>query len=176
MKKSEGVSIRKMFLEVRPNSYLEIFKSDSPTLITIRKKQGDEATLQDLAYCITYITGLANVIRPMTKEQIIETSYKLINDFGVFKIIDIKYCLMNGIEGKYGKIMDRLDYSIILEWFNKYFDERMQAGENESYEKHIKSKEINESLSYKFPEQEAVRKKTSYGGKRFFEKKAKTQL
>jgi len=50
----------------------------------------------------------------------------------------------------------------------------MQAGENESYEKHIKSKEINESLSYKFPEQEAVRKKTSYGGKRFFEKKVKT--
>jgi len=60
----------------------------------------------------------------MNEQQIEETARLIINNFFNLTVVEIYLVINNAKMGIYGKFYDRLDGSMILSWFAKYYDER----------------------------------------------------
>lgn len=61
----------------------------------------------------------------MTAEQMALCSKLICKEYHFLNPNEIKYVFNNAIMGKYGKVYDRLDTPLIMEWFTNYIDERM---------------------------------------------------
>jgi hypothetical protein len=79
---------------------------------------------------------------PLLQQSIFKRYYYL-------TIEEYAYVLLKGALGEYGKIYDRLDFTVILEWFEKYdTTERMAYLEKKNQnEKVNNAKELKESIS-----------------------------
>jgi len=66
--------------------------------------------------------------------QIQETSRLILSNFYNLTIPEIYLVINNAKMGFYGKLYDRIDGSIILSWFNSYFEERCNTYEQISFE------------------------------------------
>lgn len=76
----------------------------------------------------------------MTDEQTSETALLIAETYPSLNIADINLIFRNAKLGRYGKIYDRLDGQIILEWFDRYFDERCNAAAEQSIQEAEKYK------------------------------------
>lgn len=65
----------------------------------------------------------------MTDAQIQQTAIMIIDSYHWFNIYDFTLCFNNGKSFKYGKLYDRLDGAVLLEWLGKYNEERLGAAQ-----------------------------------------------
>lgn len=91
-----------------------------------------------------------NVGKAMGAVQIAQTADLVIEEYYFFKPDDFKLCFTRVKKGLYGKIYDRIDGQMILEWLHQYKQERCAMAENES---------INGSRSWDIPEGEMTSKR-----------------
>jgi hypothetical protein len=110
-----------------------VLKLETPSIALARRNHGDAAIMELLAQLITNVNEFFNVSRPMNAIQIMETSKLIAKSYYFLKFEEIKLLFENAKLGQYGKIYERLDGSIILEWFEKYDQDRTHAIEVERY-------------------------------------------
>jgi len=97
---------------------------DSPSISAVLKNFGSEFIQAYLASWIVNINSFLNIRYPMNEQQIEETARLIINNFFNLTVVEIYLVINNAKMGIYGKFYDRLDGSMILSWFAKYYDER----------------------------------------------------
>ena len=121
------------------NSYPAVFSCDMPSLIEIEKAYGYEFLQAYLEGWIVNLREFVNVGKRMTDMQTFETAMIILQDYKYLTIADINLLFKRAKSGYYGKLYDRLDGQIILDWFRSYDKERAGAAVEES---------INEASKY----------------------------
>lgn len=98
----------------------------------------------------TVLTGLIlrtssffNITNNLSEDQAIETAFMLIDRFSTETIEDFVLMFKNAKAGKYGKLFNRLDGQIILEWMGLYLEEKAEY--RETLHQRVKSNSANES-------------------------------
>lgn len=111
---------------------LACLESKAPTIADIRNSFGHDYIQAYVEMWIVNLRMFFNVGKAMTDEQTYMTAELIVDSFYNLNIADINLVFKNAKLGKYGKIYDRLDGNIILEWFQRYFDERCEAAAERS--------------------------------------------
>ena len=78
----------------------------------------------------------------MNEKQIDFTAKMILQENPLLTVADIKLVIHNAASGRYGKDYNRIDSSVICEWFRRHWDERMNAAEMTSLEEHGKNKRL----------------------------------
>ena len=101
----------------------------------IKKEFGEEELLIYVSELLTDCVLSFNIGKTMNAEQIKLTAEYIAEDYYFLKPEELKYCFAQAQKGVYGKIYDRIDTSIIFEWFDKYIEERMGSVEKNNQNK-----------------------------------------
>lgn len=96
-------------------------KADTPNLWTIRNRLGHVKAIAILVNALVQAARLVNVDNNLTEAQIGELANDILEEYGFFKPVEVKAVLKRGLRTK---IFGRLDYNIVMEWFDDYACER----------------------------------------------------
>lgn len=107
-------------------------ESKAPTIAEIKQSFGSDYIQAYIEMWIVNLRMFFNVGKSMTDEQTYMTAELIVDEFYNLNVADINLVFKNAKLGKYGKIYDRLDGNIILEWFRRYFDDRCEAAAEKS--------------------------------------------
>ena len=136
------------------SSFRQIFSSGELSLATIHREKGKEVVGSMIYLFVSeFLIKHLNVGKTMTDVQIAYLCDLILEDYYFLQIDDFKYCFSKAIKGEYGKIYDRIDANIILDWLRQYTNSRCAFGstitideakslENEkvsSYDEYLKS-------------------------------------
>lgn len=117
-------------------SITDVFKSELPTLVRIKKEYGNSFTEKYISAWIINIIDFFQVGKKMGDQQVYETSMMILDEYWMLNLADINLVFQRAKKGHYGELYDRLDGAIILSWFRKYFEERCQSAESISMREH----------------------------------------
>lgn len=70
------------------------------------------------------VVSFFNVGKTMNDTQVAMTCDIIIDNYPEYRLEDFKLCFRNAMALKYGKLFDRLDGGIIMEWLSRYAKER----------------------------------------------------
>ena len=102
----------------------EIMKEDREIQSISRiRKEDPERALDEISLLIIDLQKFFDTKRKLGEDQIYETSALILSEYSWLTLYEIAFCFKEGKLGKYGKVYDRLDGSIILEWL-KAWDQR----------------------------------------------------
>lgn len=128
-------------------TYDQAINSQSPPLATIKAELGEQQLLAILTLIIADAVEFFNIGKSMTGEQIVSTAKLIAKDYYYLKPEDFKLCFDNAKRGKYGKLFDRLDGMIIMEWLETYSGSRANRAEEINTEKHNEGKAIDNRVN-----------------------------
>lgn len=110
---------------IKPKNVIDVFKSQTPSLVKIQEVENGEMKLKALMFAIVSdLVQFFNVGKTMSTNQIGSTVELLIECYPVYKLDDFVLCFKRAKLGQYGKLYDRIDGNIILDWFEAYIQER----------------------------------------------------
>lgn len=123
--------------------------SSCKSLAYIKKHEGIESVKRLLTNAIDQLQTYFSLERIMTPYQI-EMSVEIIEEnFYYFSPEDFRKCFRGAMSGKYGKIYNRLDGAVIMEWLRAYDIERTEIIVQEQMQKQKdEAKEIMSTESF----------------------------
>jgi hypothetical protein len=127
------------YQQLQVRTYDDCLASVTPSIAGIRRQLGKvgEASVRALLNIIIIdLVNFLNVGKSMNNEQVIQTVDLILQDYWMLKPDDFKLCFNNVKKGVYGKVYDRVDGMLILEWLAAYTDGRLTYSENKVLDKH----------------------------------------
>lgn len=109
---------------LKPATIEEAIRAPGAALSVVKKEAGEAAVLAFLVITITDVVDFINVSKTMGAKQIIATARMIADDYYYLKPEDFKLCFNNAKKGVYGKLYDRIDGQIMLDWIERYCAER----------------------------------------------------
>jgi len=119
-----------------PKSEAQAIKHDSIDLARIRKEGGKELMTSVLSAIIGETAVFFSIKNQITPNQIKQTCEMIAERYYYLKLSDLKLCFFRGRMGDYGKVYDRMDGGVILDWIAQYNEARMRTSESLSQENH----------------------------------------
>jgi hypothetical protein len=113
----------------------DVFSPIYPSIVIIKKTIGIMSARAIIVQIITDVALFFNTGQNMNQDQVADLTEFILSDYYYLNIADLKLCFNNGKKGRYGKVF-RVDGSIILEWLEKYTNDRLNAADEESYKEH----------------------------------------
>lgn len=141
------------------NTQLACIDSQLPTLASVRKNAGYDATMAYLEAWIVNLTNFINVGKSMSDEQIYMTSELILQEYPFLNLADINLIFKWAKMGKYGQFYDRIDGQLILSWFSSYFENRCSI---------CADREINNAWKFKGDNTPSFEKITELANKKRF--------
>lgn len=105
-------------LKMKMNDIVEITLEHKPTSIFKSYKHNEEKTIDLIMLMLIKFQEFFNCKSKMNKEQLLETSHIIVQQFRHFNYYDIALCLKEAKINE--KIYDRIDGNMILEWLTKH--------------------------------------------------------
>lgn len=130
---------------MNPKHIEDVVDSPVPSVISIVKGCGENVARAALVILVTDLLSFFNVENTMSVEQVATTINLLMDEYYFLKLDDFKMCFKRVMLGKYGKVYNRIDGQMILEWVHTYLKERTEVADDLSYNAHKASK--NASLA-----------------------------
>lgn len=124
----------------RVRSIDQVFEHSTPSLITLNRYGDERITALILQKLIHHTEKFFKVSGRMDKQDSMETAFLIIDEYPHLTIADFKLCFQHGKAGKYGKLYDRFDGAIIMEWLSNYSQERSIEAERQSFINHHNTK------------------------------------
>jgi len=124
------------------NSPLACLNSKTSTIGEIKRSFGTDFIEAYIEGWIINLRMFLSVGKAMTDDQTHETAMMIVSMHPNLNIADINLIFKNIKSGRAGKIYDRLDGNVLLEIFDKYFDERCEEAAQQS---------MREADSMRFP-------------------------
>lgn len=121
--------------------FKRITERRTPSLVAIARYGDEVVALELLSSMISRTAKFFNVGGAMTAEQVDETACLVFDLYRTLTIDDCALCLKRAKAGQYGKVFDRLDGAVVLQWFATYLAERSEAMEQASIKAHYDRKE-----------------------------------
>lgn len=112
-------------------------------LKNLSKEVGEDQIVTVLTGLILRASSFFNITNNLSEDQAIETAYMLLDRFSTETIEDFVLMFKNAKAGKYGKLFNRLDGQIIIEWMGLYLEEKAEFREKEHQK--LKSNSLTES-------------------------------
>lgn len=119
-----------------PKSITDAIRSESNSLATIRKEQGEKVCIAFLIRVLADCVEFFNVGKSMNDAQLVETCKLIMNEFYFLKVSDLQLFFQRFKTGYYGQLFDRLDGSVIMISLRAYCEERITTAESLSLEAH----------------------------------------
>lgn len=134
------------YLQVlNPKNAIDVVNSPSPTINATIVRLGERGEVVVRAMLVKTINSLLdffNIGKTMNDSQIVTTINLIISDYSVLKMDDFILCFRRAMQGKYGKVYDRIDGEIIFEWLEQYlFEKANEVEAARSYENKIHKEE-----------------------------------
>ena len=127
------------------------FELNTPQLSILKKEAGDNVLRAFLVEALSDLIMFFNVGKTMNQQQLVQVVELITDNYYFLRPSELKYCFNQAKIGKYGKLYDRIDGSIIFEWIEKYLLEREEViyQKNIALQKQTTQENINvfESLS-----------------------------
>ena len=99
-------------------------QSGMESLSGLRRIHGDKLVISCMALWIDDLQSFLNISAKMSRFQIIEPCYMILEDFYAINLADVRLVMTRAKKGQYGALYGRLDGQIVYQWFAEYFDER----------------------------------------------------
>lgn len=112
------------YRELPISTMSDMIQSDSPTLWDIRNHTDNATAIGLLVKALIYTARLVNVENNLTEDQIGEIANDVLNEMGYLKMEEVKHILKTAVRTK--KIYARLDYNVVMGWFEQYDSERTE--------------------------------------------------
>lgn len=123
--------------------------SSCKSLAYIKKHEGIESVKRLLTNAIDQLQTYFSLERIMTPYQVEMTTELIEETFYYFSPDDFRKCFRGAMSGKYGKIYNRLDGAVIMEWLRAYDIERTEIIVREQMERNKQeAKEIMSTESF----------------------------
>lgn len=117
--KSEPI---KYYANLQTDLPLRMIQADTPTLWQLKNHLGVTSTIAILINAFIHAARLVNVDKNLNNDQIKELTYDILQDYGYLHVEEIKFILKRAIRKK--KVFARLDYNVVMNWFEEYDKER----------------------------------------------------
>lgn len=114
---------------IRPAKVEQAMSSVFPTLATVKKYHDEAVALGSICEIIAEASALVSVGKGIQTHQIRFLASEILREYYFLTIAEIRFCMEQGVRGEYGQIYDRLDASVVLDWFEKYTANRTLIGE-----------------------------------------------
>lgn len=128
---------------LHPKTVNDVFQSPSCSIAVMNKNFGETKLRAFMARIIIDVVMFFNVGKIMNDVQAAQTADLIIEEYYFLKPDDFKLCFNRAKKGLYGKVYDRIDGAVILEWLGRYEKERGSMAMDDS---------INNSKSWDIPE------------------------
>lgn len=106
--------------QLQPRNLDDVFGAPELSLSALK----NEITLMGVQAALTIMIGnvvhFFNVGKTMDKQQVAITCNLIIEAFPYFKLEDLALCFKKAMLLEYGKLYDRIDGAVIIEWLRKY--------------------------------------------------------
>jgi hypothetical protein len=130
----------------------DVLQDTSPSIARMIKTEGEQDVTDALFILITELVNFYNIGKTMSEAQISQTVELIKDCYTLFKISDFTLCFKRAKMGRYGKVYDRMDGQIILEWLDMYDKERdeevaqLRATQSQQSKQDLKEKQNLEWL------------------------------
>jgi hypothetical protein len=137
------VDIVAIWPQLKPATFDDAIKADTPTLGALGFYLGGEQAVQLIAEMITAAAILLNVGKNLQKHQIIPIAELLYMDpeFKLLTVADFRCALFMGAKGKFGQLFDRLDAAVLADWCAQYWSQKADYCEGLNARKHKENKQ-----------------------------------
>lgn len=102
----------------------KMIEADTPNLWELRGSIGHPATIAILVKAFIHAAKLVNLDKNLTEAQIGEAANDVLEQFGYLKVEEVKYVLKRSLRNE--NIYGRLDYNVLMNWFELYDAERTE--------------------------------------------------
>jgi hypothetical protein len=133
---------QKLYGQLEISEIKDAIKSTSPSIAVMRRELGVQSVKLILFIWIADLVQFFNVGKTMNEQQVGITVDLVLKRFFFLKPEDFKICFENAKSGNYGRLFDRLDGSIIIEWLSDYCSERINIFQQKSDNDHLRSKNV----------------------------------
>ena len=133
--------------QVKVDNFFDVVRNNDASLVSLKKKIGEEDTQILIACMIGEINGFYNVSNRMSTPQTVETAKMIVDEFYALTISDIKLFTKYDKMGVFGEVY-RMDGAVIMRWLSEYFKMRMERMEGMSISE-SKQKEKDEQVGIK---------------------------
>lgn len=148
----------KLYQQLSIRTLDEVFTSSNKALSAYRAQlgpvQGELYMKGLLTIAVVDLVKFFNVGKSMGAEQVAQTVQFIISDYWMLKIDDVKLCFDNAKRGKYGKVYDRMDGAVILEWLQTHFEARTAHITTKNDTEHARHK--SEALNGRYDRQAEI--------------------
>lgn len=123
----------------------ELIKHQPIESLAVGRKINGEAHFKTIQLLIIQTVKSFNVGKSMTGEQAIQLSMDIQREYYNLTIEDLVVCFRNGRSGHYGKVYDRLDGAVFMDWLQIYHKERFDIMDNRRQSEHEQNKSWGDS-------------------------------
>ena len=113
---------------LHPKTVNDVFQSPSCSIAVMNKNFGEMKLRAFMVNIIIDLVMFFNVGKTMKDTQAAQTADLIIEEFYFFKPDDFKLCFNRAKKGLYGKVYDRIDGAVILEWLGRYEKATVSVG------------------------------------------------
>ena len=142
------ISPARLWGQLNPKNLEDIIISKRKGISGIVKDLGrDRGELYVKALLTEAIIDLSeffNVQNNFSERQVVSTVNIIREKYYYFKPDDFKLCFKEAMKGTYGKVYNRLDGSLIMEWLESYETERVSFFEGKSDHQAYRDKEVRD--------------------------------
>ena len=117
-----------------------IKKKEIFSFAAVKKNESEDVAILQISQSIAELCEMVNVKHTMTPKQIRFTAELILEKYYFLTRADLMLFVKKAILGSYGTIYNRLDPASILEFIEKYSDERMNEAESQSIHEHERRK------------------------------------
>lgn len=107
-----------------PKSLNDVFASPYLPLSRIVLEVDQIGARAVISILLKEVVEFFNVGKTMNDTQVAMTCDIIIDNYPEYRLEDFKLCFRSAMALKYGKLFDRLDGGIIMEWLSRYTKER----------------------------------------------------
>lgn len=139
------------YQEMRVTTPQKMIIADTPNLWEIRLATNHATAVGIVVKALIHTARLVNLEKNLTESQIGEIANDVIDEFGYIKVEELKYILKRAVRNE--KIFARLDYNVIMNWFEEYDKERTDiaidiSNQQESEQANSKATTTSEEISF----------------------------
>lgn len=95
-----------------------MIEADTPNLWEIRNHTDHATAIGIIVIALIHTARLVNIEANLNEAQIGEIANDVLEDYGYLKVEELKYILKTAVKTQ--KIFGRLDYNVVMGWFEEY--------------------------------------------------------
>ena len=117
---------KKQILMLNESKLITEIMSDHREIKSIVRisREDPELILDEISLLIIGVQNFLDTKRKMDENGIVEVAGLILSEYPFLTLYEIAFCFKHGKIGKYGKIYDRLDGGILMEWIQKWDQRR----------------------------------------------------